>query len=221
MAYNRCIGTRYCANNCPFKVRRFNYFNYNQEVGVGYGVKAYPSSIESASRQLQALVLNPEVTVRGRGVMEKCTYCVQRIEGAKINARKDGGRPVADGEIVTACQSACPTNAIEFGNVADPNSKVSKKHADVRSYGMLGQLNIKPRTEYLARVRNPHVRLMTRNQLVDLAEMKSPHHGHEGHGDHKGHGEGDHHDSDHAAAAKHDENHDKEHGHDDDHEPKK
>lgn len=216
MAYNRCIGTRYCANNCPFKVRRFNYFNFNEEVGVGYGVKAYPSSIESASRQLQALVLNPEVTVRGRGVMEKCTYCVQRIEGAKINARKDGGRPVADGEIVTACQSACPTRAIEFGNVADPESKVSKKHADVRSYGMLGQLNIKPRTEYLARVRNPHVRLMTRNQLVDLAEMKTPHHGHgdhDGHGDHNGHGEGDHHDSDHAAAAKHDDHHDKANDH--------
>ncbi|TWU23859.1 Tetrathionate reductase subunit B precursor [Novipirellula galeiformis] len=204
MAYNRCIGTRYCANNCPFKVRRFNYFNYNEEVGVGYGVKAFPGTIESANRQLQALVMNPEVTVRGRGVMEKCTYCVQRIEGAKINARKDGGRPVADGEIVTACQSACPTRAIEFGNVADPESKVSKKHADVRSYGMLGQLNIKPRTEYLARVRNPHVRLMTTNQIKDLADMKSPHHGH---GDHS-HDDGDHGHGEHAADAKHDAHHD-------------
>ena len=105
MAYNRCIGTRYCANNCPFKVRRFNYFNYNEDVGVGYGVKAFPGTIESANRKLQQLVLNPDVTVRGRGVMEKCTYCVQRIEKGKINARREGGRAIRDGEIVTACQS--------------------------------------------------------------------------------------------------------------------
>ncbi len=194
MAYNRCIGTRYCANNCPFKVRRFNYFNYNTEVGVGYGIDAYPGTIESANRKLQALVLNPEVTVRGRGVMEKCTYCVQRVEKAKIEARKDGGRPIKDGDVITACQSACPTSAIDFGNVADPHSNVSKKHADVRSYGMLGQLNVKPRTEYLARVRNPHQRLMTRVQLTDLAELKAPHHGaHAGHGDdgHADDGHGD------------------------------
>ena len=80
MAYNRCIGTRYCANNCPFKVRRFNYFNYNEDIGTGYGIDAYAGNIESANRKLQALVMNPEVTVRGRGVMEKCTYCVQRVE---------------------------------------------------------------------------------------------------------------------------------------------
>ena len=182
MAYNRCIGTRYCANNCPYKVRRFNYFNYNRDIGVGYGVDAYSGFIESANRKLQAMVLNPEVTVRGRGVMEKCTYCVQRVEKAKINARKDGGRPVADGEIVTACQSACATNAIEFGNIADPDSDVSKKRADVRSYGMLEQLNVKPRTEYLARVTNPHKRLMTTFQLDDLANLEAPHHGHDDHG---------------------------------------
>ncbi len=131
-----------------------------------------PGTIESANRKLQALVLNPEVTVRGRGVMEKCTYCVQRVEKAKIEARKDDGRPVRDGDVVTACQSACPAQAIEFGNVADPDSAVSKKHADVRSYGMLAQLNVKPRTEYLARVRNPHPRLMTQAQLQDLATIK-------------------------------------------------
>jgi len=198
MAYNRCIGTRYCANNCPFKVRRFNYFNYNKDIGVGYGIDAYPNSIENANRKLQALVLNPEVTVRGRGVMEKCTYCVQRIEKAKINARVEGGRPIADGEIVTACQSACPTRAIEFGNVSDPNSVVAKKHADKRSYGMLGQLNVKPRTEYLARVTNPHPRLMTSFQLEQLATLEAPHHGHghDGHGHddhgHDDHGHGDH-----------------------------
>ena len=189
MAYNRCIGTRYCANNCPFKVRRFNYFNYNQEVGVGYGIDAYPSNIEGANRKLQALVLNPNVTVRGRGVMEKCTYCVQRIEKGKINARKEDRR-VGEGDIVTACQAACPTNAIDFGNIADPESTVSKKHGDVRSYGMLAQLNVKPRTEYLARVRNTPARLMTARQLKDLAELKAPHHDDHGHGGHDDHGHG-------------------------------
>ncbi|TWU15440.1 TAT-variant-translocated molybdopterin oxidoreductase [Allorhodopirellula heiligendammensis] len=186
MAYNRCIGTRYCANNCPFKVRRFNYFNFNEDIGVGYGIDAYPGSIEEASRKLQALVLNPDVTVRGRGVMEKCTYCVQRVEGAKIDARKEGRTTVADGAIVTACQAACPTGAIEFGNVADPESRVSKAKADVRNYGMLGQLNVKPRTSYLSRIRNTPVALMTRAQLDDLTNLKAPHHGHEEHG----HGEG-------------------------------
>ena len=201
MAYNRCIGTRYCANNCPFKVRRFNYFNYNEAIGTGYGIDAYPSHIEKANRKLQALVMNPEVTVRGRGVMEKCTYCVQRVEKAKITARKED-RSIADGDVVTACQSACPTRAIEFGNVADPESIVSKKHADVRSYGMLGQLNVKPRTEYLARVRNPHKRLMTAKQREDLVKFGEAHGGHDdhahddnGHADHAG---ADHTDADHA-----------------------
>ncbi len=209
MAYNRCIGTRYCANNCPFKVRRFNYFNYNEEIGVGYGIDAYPSTIESANRKLQALVMNPEVTVRGRGVMEKCTYCVQRVEKAKITARKED-RSIADGDVVTACQSACPTRAIEFGNIADQDSVVSKKRKDVRSYGMLGQLNVKPRTEYLARVRNPHQRLMTAKQLQDLAEMEPPHHGDHGHEDH---GDGDHgHEGDHGNDA-HAEGHADDHEH--------
>ncbi len=213
MAYNRCIGTRYCANNCPFKVRRFNYFNYNVPVGVGYGIDAYESNIEGANRKLQALVLNPDVTVRGRGVMEKCTYCVQRVEHAKIDARKDGGRPIRDGEVVTACQSACPTRAIDFGNIADPESVVAKKRLDVRAYGMLEQLNVKPRTEYLARVRNTPARLMNRFQLTDLATLEAPHHG--GHGD-------DHHGDAHGAAAGHDDHghaHD-DHGHEHAEEPK-
>ena len=205
MAYNRCIGTRYCANNCPYKVRRFNYFNYNEEVGVGYGIKAFPGTIESANRKLQQLVLNPDVTVRGRGVMEKCTYCVQRIEHAKIEARKDGGRPIADGEVVTACQAACPTSAIDFGNLMDPDARVTQKHADPRSYGMLSQLNVRPRTEYLARIRNPHPQLMTRAQIHDLLHLEPPHHGHHddhGHGDHDDHGHDDH---DHDDAQSHDE----------------
>ncbi len=198
MAYNRCIGTRYCANNCPFKVRRFNYFNYNKEIGVGYGIDAYPSDIEKANRKLQQLVMNPDVTVRGRGVMEKCTYCVQRIEKGKITARKEDRR-VQDGDIVTACQSACPTKAINFGDISDPESAVSKKRADVRSYGMLGQLNVKPRTEYLARVRNTPQRLMTAAQLNDLANLEAPHHAdHDEHADHAADGhDHDHEDHDH------------------------
>jgi molybdopterin-containing oxidoreductase family iron-sulfur binding subunit len=199
MAYNRCIGTRYCANNCPYKVRRFNYFNYNKDVGTGYGVDAYQGTIEKANRKLQALVLNPEVTVRGRGVMEKCTFCVQRIEKAKIDARTEGGRPIRDGEVKTACQTACPTGAIEFGNIMDKEAVVTKKQADGLAYGMLSQLNIKPRTIYLAKVRNPHPRLMTSAQLRDLVEYAEPkHHGHhdDAHGD-SGHGEPGHGDSSH------------------------
>ncbi len=202
MAYNRCIGTRYCANNCPYKVRRFNYFNYNEKVGVGYGVNAYQSNIENANRKLQQLVLNPEVTVRGRGVMEKCTYCVQRIEAGKINARKEGGRPVADGEIKTACQMACPSGAIEFGNIHDESAVVHKKHADPRAYGMLAQLNVKPRTMYLAKVRNTHPRLMTSIQLADLKNYSTPksHGSHDSHDDHGA----DKHDKHGAAEADHD-----------------
>jgi Fe-S-cluster-containing dehydrogenase component len=142
MVYNRCIGTRYCGNNCPYKVRRFNYFDYNQQLG-------------DANRQLVQLVVNPEVTVRARGVMEKCTYCVQRIQTAKI-AAKNERRPLLDGEILTACQQACPTRAIEFGDLNDSESRVAKAHADPRAYAMLEELNVKPRTKYLARIRNPH-----------------------------------------------------------------
>ena len=141
MVYNRCIGTRYCANNCPYKVRRFNFLDYNE-------------NLEEANRELVQLVVNPEVTVRSRGVMEKCTYCVQRIQGVKIDAKNDR-RPIADGEVKTACQQACPTQAIEFGDLNDNQSLVALSHADSRSYGMLSELNVKPRTKYLARVRNP------------------------------------------------------------------
>ncbi|MEM9643877.1 MAG: 4Fe-4S dicluster domain-containing protein, partial [Planctomycetota bacterium] len=195
MAYNRCIGTRYCANNCPFKVRRFNYFNYNEDVGTGYGINAFAGNIEDANRKLQALVLNPDVSVRGRGVMEKCTYCVQRIEAAKIEARKDGGRPILDGDIVTACQSACPGDAIAFGNIADPDSKVSKARANVRTFALLEQLNLKPRTTFMARIRNTPAILMTSHQLEDIATLKAPHHG-GGHDSHDSHDEAGHDDHD-------------------------
>ncbi|GAB4132783.1 MAG: TAT-variant-translocated molybdopterin oxidoreductase [Thermogutta sp.] len=153
MVYNRCVGTRYCANNCPYKVRRFNYFYYHHRV-------------EEPENRLLQLVFNPEVTVRSRGVMEKCTYCVQRIQNAKITARNEG-RAIADGEIRTACQQACPAQAIVFGDLADEQSAVSREHASARAYGMLAELNVKPRTKYLARVRNPHPLLAAERESAD------------------------------------------------------
>jgi molybdopterin-containing oxidoreductase family iron-sulfur binding subunit len=172
MAYNRCIGTRYCANNCPYKVRRFNYFNYNDEYGYFYG---WQDKREQASKKLQSLVLNPEVTVRGRGVMEKCTYCIQRVQNGKIYARSKGDGRVHDGDIRSACQDACPTGAIVFGDLNDKTSRVHSLHEDPRSYAVLEELNIKPRTLYLSRIRNVPKRLATESQLSPAR----PGHGHE------------------------------------------
>jgi len=141
MVYNRCVGTRYCSNNCPYKVRRFNYLHYTQD-------KPAP----------EKLMMNPDVTVRARGVMEKCTYCVQRIERVRIQSRIEN-RPIRDGELQTACQQACPAEAITFGSLHDQSSRVSRLHRDPRRYDLLHDLGTRPRTAYLVRIKNPNPEL--------------------------------------------------------------
>jgi MoCo/4Fe-4S cofactor protein with predicted Tat translocation signal len=153
MVYNRCVGTRYCSNNCPYKVRRFNFMLYQD-----WNTPQYK------------LMRNPEVSIRSRGVMEKCTYCIQRIAAARIEAEKDQ-RKIADGEIITACQAACPTNAFSFGDLNDENSVVSRKKKDHRNYVLLNELNTQPRTTYLAGLKNQN------KEMPDYKAPKKQEHG--------------------------------------------
>jgi molybdopterin-containing oxidoreductase family iron-sulfur binding subunit len=195
MVYNRCIGTRYCSNNCPWKVRRFNYFDYNKRP-LGSAIYKPNTGFKPTRKQdeweLLQLVRNPDVTVRMRGVMEKCTFCVQRIEAAKIAQKVKAGQSpdviVPDGIIKTACQQACPADAIVFGNIADPKSKVSLAKADHRNYTTLEFLNTKPRLTYLARIRNPNPAMPDyyEKPLTTQAYDLKAHHG--AHGSAGGHG---------------------------------
>jgi molybdopterin-containing oxidoreductase family iron-sulfur binding subunit len=171
MAYNRCVGTRYCSNNCPFKVRRFNYFDYNQrpvgkkKIAGAFGIyKEYLAPLTTkGAPDIVKLQKNPNVTVRMRGVMEKCTYCVQRIEEAKIAAHvRAGASPdtrIPRDSFTTACAQACPTEAIVFGDIKDPESRVSKLKTQDRNYRLLEYLNVNTRASYLARIRNPNPKM--------------------------------------------------------------
>ena len=152
MVYNRCVGTRYCSNNCPYKVRRFNFLLFQ----------------DWETPQFK-LMRNPDVTVRSRGVMEKCTYCVQRISERRIDAER-ADTTIKEADLQTACQQSCPANAIVFGNLNDPNSQVNKWKALPRNYSLLADLNTRPRTTYLAEVRNPNPELQPRIEIKLKAE---------------------------------------------------
>jgi molybdopterin-containing oxidoreductase family iron-sulfur binding subunit len=187
MAYNRCVGTRYCANNCPFKVRRFNFFDYNQRpVGkkkIAGALSTYNEYLgpltSKGAPDIVKLQKNPNVTVRMRGVMEKCTYCVQRIEEAKIAAHVHAGASsetrIPRDSFTSACAQACPNEAIVFGDVADPESRVSLLKKQDRNYRLLAYLNVNTRTSYLARIRNPNPKMPDAQRIgvASLAKKES------------------------------------------------
>ncbi|NRA13263.1 MAG: 4Fe-4S dicluster domain-containing protein, partial [Crocinitomicaceae bacterium] len=165
MAYNRCIGTRYCANNCPYKVRRFNWFNY----------PSYKAQVEinPAQDDLGRMVLNPDVTVRTRGVMEKCSMCVQRIQAGKLDAKSEG-RAVVDGDYSTACSDVCPTNAITVGDWNDLKSMLRKSADDDRAYQALEEVGVKPNVWFKVKVRNEDNKALASLQKI---ERKKEDHG--------------------------------------------
>jgi len=169
MTYNRCIGTRYCANNCPFKVRRFNWFNYNSN--------EWFADINPAQQELGRMVLNPDVVVRSRGVMEKCSMCVQRLQAGKLEAKK-AGQPLKDGAVKTACQAACSTGAIIFGDVNDTESNVAKLREDERTYFLLEDVGVKPTMSYMVKVRNQDEQIIFHeDEAVKHDNKKDEHHG--------------------------------------------
>ncbi len=196
MAYNRCIGTRYCANNCPYKVRRFNFFDYATKRlngdyvgkdllgGVVKNEQLIPprlrEKIDEGDGVAQTMQFNPHVTVRERGVMEKCTYCIQRVNEARVDSKLRGLDSIPDGFMQTACEQACPTESIVFGDIEDPLSKVRQLRDNARSYLLLGYLNTRPRTTYMARLRNPNPRL--RDPILDPFEHHGDSHGGDDHG---------------------------------------
>lgn len=194
MAYNRCIGTRYCANNCPFKVRRFNWYDY-QGTDSFYSETMYDNDEQVMANNLSRMVLNPDVTVRSRGVIEKCSFCVQNIQSAKLEAKKEG-RALADGDVKTACQTACPTNAIMFGDVNDENSEINKWNNSERAYRLLEPLHVLSSVSYLTRVRNTDEAIDHDDKVVvdKIEQVKNSHHDHHGDehgGGHHGHGHDD------------------------------
>jgi molybdopterin-containing oxidoreductase family iron-sulfur binding subunit len=204
MAYNRCIGTRYCANNCPFKVRRFNYFDYNQRpvgkkmIAGAFGVyQEYLGPLtKKGAPDSTKLQKNPNVTVRMRGVMEKCTYCVQRIEEAKIGAHVKAGASdntlIPRDSFTSACAQACPTEAIVFGDIEDPKSRVSQLKKQDRNYRLLEYLNVNTRTSYLARIRNPNPKMPDARKIgvASPAEEEGPTEHHKGKRDFEQHDKG-------------------------------
>lgn len=208
MAYNRCVGTRYCANNCAYKVRRFNFFDWNKRQ-IGEFYKGPFGAVDEP--ETQKMQKNPNVSIRMRGVMEKCTFCTQRIEAAKIEQKRLAGASadiaVKDGAIKTACQQVCPTDAITFGDISDPDSEVSKTKASDRNYSVLGYLNNRPRTTYLARLRNPNKHMPDYYEKPFAYAQYKERYGH-GSG-HDAHGAS--HDS-HSHSKTHSDSHD--HGHD-------
>jgi molybdopterin-containing oxidoreductase family iron-sulfur binding subunit len=213
MAYNRCIGTKYCSNNCPYKVRRFNWFDYGtKQYKGGLGQVAAPLAgktplpenqnwipprLRAKNLEIQSLQKNPHVTVRSRGVMEKCSYCIQRVNAASVETKISDLKYIPDGFVQTACQQACPTSAIIFGDIYDYQSNngagslVSQSRTDARSYGLLAYLNTRPRTTHLVRVRNPNPKIRT--PRVDPFGHHGGGHDDHGHDDHghgtEGHGE--------------------------------
>src|SRR5699024_577784 len=158
MAYNRCVGTRYCANNCPYKVRRFNWYNYSEDRSDSFRARLFPQMEAHARLNMEEplpMGFNPDVVVRSRGVMEKCTFCVHRIRRAQWAIKKDGRSEVRDGDVVTACQQACPADAINFGNLLDPKANVAIDHEMPRALSVLGEVGTRPAIAYLSTIWNP------------------------------------------------------------------